>query len=44
MKQLPEEVRKTVREIVRKGNLVIIHPRASSKFKGTRVKAIDYPK
>ena len=44
VKQLPEEVRKIVMEEVRKGNLVVIHPAAKGRFRGARVKAVDYPK
>jgi len=41
---MSEEVRGKVAEEVRKGNLVIIHPQASQKFSGSKVRAIDYPR
>jgi len=39
-----EELVKRISEEVRKGRVVIIHPAASSKFKGAKVSAIDYPR
>ena len=39
-----DEIKKKIKEEVLKGNVVIIHPAASKKFKGGKVAAIDYPR
>ena len=39
-----EELVKRISEEVRKGRVVIIHPAASSKFRGAKVSTIDYPR
>ena len=38
------EIKKKIKEELEKGNIVIIHPAASRKFKGPKVKTIDYPR
>ena len=39
-----EELMKKISEEVKKGRVVVIHPAASSKFKGAKVSTIDYPR
>lgn len=41
---IPEELKKAIREELRKGNLVVIHPQASKRVKGDKVGAIDHPR
>ena len=40
---MSEEIKKRVTDEVKKGYVVIIHPQASKKFIGSKVKSIDYP-
>jgi len=41
---MPEEIRKKIADEAKKGRIIIIHPNASEKFKGSRVSTIDYPR
>ena len=41
---MSEDVRKKAGEEVKKGYVVVLHPQASQKFSGSKVKAIDHPK
>ena len=43
MRQVSDEVRKVIKEELRKGNIVILHPAATKKFRGAKVKTVDYP-
>jgi len=44
MRRVRVDLREEIRESLKRGNIVVIHPEASKKFRGTRVKAIDYPR
>ena len=44
MRRVRVDLREEIRESLKKGNIVVIHPEASRKFRGTRVKTIDYPR
>ena len=40
----PEKIKDEIKNAIKKGKLVIIHPAASKKFKGSKVKTIDFPR
>ena len=44
MNRVRVDLREEIRESLKRGNIVIIHPEASKKFRGTRVKTVDYPR
>ena len=44
MRRVRADLREEIRESLKRGNIVIIHPEASKKFRGTRVKTVDYPR
>lgn len=38
-----EDIKKKIKEEVERGNVVILHPEATKKFRGQKVKPINYP-